>query len=400
MPMKIAFIEYFLNLHLEGGSMFSLDLYAQKLIERGHKVSVITFQPDRNSIGSKKRYKLIEERIDERAPPLLDAEIAKLLQKYEGEFDIYHVHNPSLLIAACRYKKGGGKTPVVVDLNTYMFCTNFPLMDGECHKTCGLYTRVTHSQFPLIKKLASIPIRAYQEQYLHILGHHIERFFPVSPFAERIFAEYGLPKEKMTVIPDGFDFTHFKKARGLKKFEKGFHLVTASRFDHAKGVDVAVRAVEELKRRGITDITLHIIGNDGDRKDDIMKLVRDLTLQHNVIFHGHLAFDKLIETYARSHVFIHPARWFETFGRTVVEAMSLGLPVIVSDKGALPWTKGEGGLAFTSGNPKSLADKIEELYKSPSLREKLSKNALTRAWEFDVSNTILAFEKAYGELVK
>jgi glycosyltransferase involved in cell wall biosynthesis len=46
-----------------------------------------------------------------------------------------------------------------------------------------------------------------------------------------------------------------------------------------------------------------------------------------------------------------PSVWEEAYGRTVVEAQINGLPVLVSDRGALPATVGQGGviLSLTAG---------------------------------------------------
>ncbi len=401
---RIAFVEYFLNLQLEGGSMFSLDLYARELIKRGHDISVLTITSKRNDLGrERKLYRMIEENCNNSNPIILDKEAQRIMQKYEGQFDFYHVHNPWLLPAAAAYRKNGGKAPVVADLNTYMFCTNFAVMDGECHKSCGLYKRVIHSDFPVLKKLASIPVRAYQQHGLDILGKYVDRFFPVSPFAEKIFVEYGLPKEKMMMIPDGFDLNVFRASgvtRHLTSRVSTFNIICPSRFDYTKGVDIAVKAVAELKNRGISNINLHIVGNDGSEKGNIMKLTDELRLSNCIIFHGHLTLKQLLFIYSNCQLFVHPARWFETFGRTIIEAMAFGLPCVVSSKGALSWVADGGGLVFESGNAADLADKIEKIYKDEKLRASLSKKALVRVKDFDVKYTIDGFEKAYEKLFK
>src|SRR3989338_1307589 len=400
--MKIAFVEYFLNLQLEGGSMFSLDLYAKELTKRGHDISVITIISSKNDLGEseKKPYRMIEENIDNSNPIKTDHEAQGILKKYEDQFDVYHVHNPWLLTAAAAYRKNGGNTPVVVDMNTYMFCTNFALMDGNCHKNCRTYERVMHSDLPFLKKIMSIPIRAYQQKGLELTKKYIDMYFPVSPFAEKIFTEYGLDAGKMMMIPDGFDFSVFKsRPKATDQKLRVFNIVSASRFDYTKGVDIVIKAVAELKKRGI-NIILHHVGNDGNQKEKIIDLIKTLKIKNNIILHGHVRLKELLEIYANAKLFVHPARWFETFGRTVVEAMAMSLPVVVSDKGALVWVADGACLVFESGNHVDLADKIEKIYSDENLQSELSKKALKRAKDFDVSKTISGFIKAYNKLVQ
>lgn len=401
--MKIAFFEYYLNLQIEGGSMFSLDLYARKLMEKGHDVSVITVLSHKNNPGNKaKPYHMIEEQANYSNPIATDIDAQRILKKYDGQFDVYHIHNPWLLTAAASYRKNGGKTPVVADMNTYMFCTNFAVMDGQCHKACGLYKRVVHSNLGIASKIASIPVRTYQQRGLRMIREYIDLLFPVSPFAQKIFTEYGLCPDKMVMIPDGFDFSVFRPGEkgGTGPGDKPFNIICPSRFEYTKGVDIAIKAVKELEKQGIKDVVLHLAGNDGSEKENLIRLVRELQLAGRVVFHGHLSLDELLARYAQSQLFIHPARWFETFGRTVVEAMAFGLPVIVSNKGALGWVAADAGIVFESGDPADLASKIHDVYKNQQLRARLSKKAHIRALEFDVENTISAFIKAYNKLVK
>jgi glycosyltransferase involved in cell wall biosynthesis len=63
----------------------------------------------------------------------------------------------------------------------------------------------------------------------------------------------------------------------------------------------------------------------------------------------------------------------EALGRTAVEAMAVGRPVIASRLGGLPFTVVDGvtGLLCAPGDPDDLSRKIERLLDDPSLRERL-----------------------------
>lgn len=74
----------------------------------------------------------------------------------------------------------------------------------------------------------------------------------------------------------------------------------------------------------------------------------------------------LAELMATSHMLVQPSRdvadWSEQFGRTVAEAMAVGLPVVVSDAGALPELVGHQRTAiFRQDDPDDLADRLRAI---------------------------------------
>jgi len=63
------------------------------------------------------------------------------------------------------------------------------------------------------------------------------------------------------------------------------------------------------------------------------------------------ATDDMRPVYAQARVLLMPSVWEESFGRTVVEAQLNGLPVLASDRGALPQVVGAGGLTVSPHAP-------------------------------------------------
>ncbi len=73
--------------------------------------------------------------------------------------------------------------------------------------------------------------------------------------------------------------------------------------------------------------------------------------------------DDMRPVYAQARMLLMPSVWEESFGRTVIEAQLNGLPVLASDRGALPETVGEGGLALNPHAPiAEWADALHRLY--------------------------------------
>lgn len=73
--------------------------------------------------------------------------------------------------------------------------------------------------------------------------------------------------------------------------------------------------------------------------------------------------DDMRAVYAQARMLLMPSVWEESFGRTVVEAQMNGLPVLASDRGALPQLVGDAGLALDPHAPiEEWEDALRRLY--------------------------------------
>ncbi len=97
-------------------------------------------------------------------------------------------------------------------------------------------------------------------------------------------------------------------------------------------------------------------------------------------FVGWLSQDELPRQLRQADFLVFPTIAEEALGRSAVEAMGVGRPVIASRIGGLPFTVIEGltGLLFEPGNVDELAAKIELLLDDPALRERMGTAARQR----------------------
>jgi glycosyltransferase involved in cell wall biosynthesis len=72
------------------------------------------------------------------------------------------------------------------------------------------------------------------------------------------------------------------------------------------------------------------------------------------------------------------AEWAEQFGYSVAEAMSCGVPVVVSDCGALPTVVGDAGRVVPEGDADALAGALTEVLADPELRDRLGEQGRKR----------------------
>jgi glycosyltransferase involved in cell wall biosynthesis len=84
---------------------------------------------------------------------------------------------------------------------------------------------------------------------------------------------------------------------------------------------------------------------------------------------GRLPHDQVLEQMAQAELLIFPSIWYETFGMTIIEAFSVGLPVVASHLGAMAALvqHARTGLLFTPGNAEELAGKVRSALEKPEI---------------------------------
>ena len=126
---------------------------------------------------------------------------------------------------------------------------------------------------------------------------------------------------------------------------------------------------------------LQILGT-GSQLQTLKELTRELQIEDDVEFLGFR--DNPDHYIANSQLFVLASR-YEGFGNVIVEAMSLGVPVVSTD---CPYGPGEiikdrlNGLLVPVGDAERLSDCMEQVLKNPDLANKLRSNGLVRAQDF------------------
>jgi glycosyltransferase involved in cell wall biosynthesis len=394
--MRITFVTSRINLRTGGGSNYSLHLTASELCHLGHEVHLVTLYgsdvpspealPYRVTSLSWSGSRFAQMRL-----------VDHILQEETSETDLFHIYEPHLAFGGGRYRQHGGQRPVVVTLNSYqVFCTNLALIDGRCHRSCGVTKRLLHSPSSLAGKARSVPVRLYE----HFAGFQhvnaVDQFLPDSPAVERIYAEAGFDMSKSTVIPEVLDYAQIRatlpatSGTARPGGDGVWHILFAGRLVAAKGVDLLIEALAQID----TPVHLHIAG-DGPEHDALQAIAGRLGVQERVTFHGWVPNEELWRMYRQVHLFVHPGRWPEPCGRTIQEAMALGVPVVTSDIGGPPWLVGESGLTFRPGDVAGLVRSIETCLSQYDAALARAERAEERAAQFDYRQVVPMIHNVY-----
>jgi glycosyltransferase involved in cell wall biosynthesis len=122
-----------------------------------------------------------------------------------------------------------------------------------------------------------------------------------------------------------------------------------------------------------------LIGS-GPQLVPLKMLAEQLGITSSVAFAGSISRAELAALLHSAEVFCHPASW-DTFPLAVLEAMSSGLPTVVSSAGALPEIVGTAGLVHRVGDEQDLSRQLLSVISNAGLREALAVAARARVVE-------------------
>lgn len=124
-----------------------------------------------------------------------------------------------------------------------------------------------------------------------------------------------------------------------------------------KGQEYVIRAISELKKKGIHNFRYQLIGAGEGR--DLKALVKKLDLETEVEFIGVLPHDEVFAWMDSIDIYVQSS-FMEGLCRSLVEAMSRACPIVCSDVGG-NYELASGECLFAKGNYKQLARILEEM---------------------------------------
>jgi glycosyltransferase involved in cell wall biosynthesis len=171
-------------------------------------------------------------------------------------------------------------------------------------------------------------------------------------------------------------------------------IVCVSRLEKGKGQDLLVQAFAKVVQK-IPQAKLQIIG-EGDFQQIIEKEISKYNLSKNVSLEGRV--QNSLQTLSHAEVVVFPSVWpLEGFGLVMIEAMSLGKPIVAFNISPVPEIikDEDNGLLAKSHDVEDLAQKIILLLKSEKLKNKLGKQAQA---DFQTNYLIKNIAKKYQQV--
>jgi glycosyltransferase involved in cell wall biosynthesis len=215
-----------------------------------------------------------------------------------------------------------------------------------------------------------------------------------------VLKEYGITTP-MRIIPTGINPHQFRKGKGSSfRASHGIApnrptLVHVGRIAFEKNIDFLLYVMQTLKQR-FPDVLL-IIAGEGPALPHLQQLGKRLGIAANLLFVGYLPRETtLADCYQAGDVFVFASRT-ETQGLVLLEAMSLGVPVVsTAIMGTKSILNADCGALVAEENVEDFAGKVTQILENHPLREKLAKAGKTyaRHWGIEKSaQQLIAFYK-------
>lgn len=286
----------------------------------------------------------------------------------ETKPDVVHVHNFFPLLSPAIYSVCNERdVPVVQTLHNYRtLCANGMLLreDRPC-ELCVTGSPVHGVRYGCYRgsAVASAPL-AYmiaRHRAARTWQRRVDRFIALTEFARSRFLAGGFPPEKVVAKPN---FVADPGAPAMPA-EAGEAVLFVGRLAPEKGIATMMRAWESL------EVPL-VVAGDGTARPLV-----EAPASPYVKAIGWKSGAEVAAEMGRARFLVMPSEWYEGFPMTLVEAFSLGRPVLVSRLGSMAEVVEDGvtGLHVNPGDPADWAAKVRWAWDHPEAVAEMGRNA-------------------------
>ena len=359
--MKIAFLNHFIS---GGGAERVTCLLANKMVDRGHEVAIMTnlFKPFTYSVNEKvRKIPLFKSESESKSK-------VSLLYMVLNTRKVLKSENPDVIIGV------------------------MPLMSlVAVIAAVGLKTKVVASDHTSFERKLPLHINLIRK-YVYKLADVVT----VLTQADYNYLGKSLPRK--VVMPNPLAYQCISEVSGLRNK----NIVAIGRVDYwqVKGFDLLIEAWSKIAQKH-TDWTLEIAGGGNDKSNETLhKIIKEWHVEGQTRL---LGFRKDVDKILReSSIFVLSSR-VEGFGMVLIEAMSQGCACISFDDGGRQKeiiTNDKEGVIIETHDVNSLAKAMENVIVNDKLRLALSKAAIKRASDFSIDIIEERWEKVIESIIR
>lgn len=303
--------------------------------------------------------------------------------------DVVHVHNTWFALSPAVFKtvRQAG-FPVVATMHNYrLSCVNaLHYRNGSVCEDCvgrmpwrGAIHRC-YRDSAVQSALVAVTIGTHR--FVGTWTNDVDVVVALTSFAAETLVMAGIPRSRIIVKPNVV--ADPGPRTGSASSSKT--LLFVGRLTEEKGVTDLLNAWE---LGDDFDLELQVIG-DGP----LLSTIRSLA-QSTVSVTGPISQDEVRKRMLAARALVLPSRWHEGLPMVLIEALSCGLPVLVSDHGAMPEVAGDAGLTFAPGDGPDLANALRLLEDDALVDEKSAAALLTYRERFTPETGLTQLENIY-----
>ncbi|NES85213.1 MAG: glycosyltransferase family 4 protein [Moorea sp. SIO2B7] len=208
-----------------------------------------------------------------------------------------------------------------------------------------------------------------------------ERIF-VTPQASRYHSEY-LSNQSVDNLQKLVNYDFSKP-----------YLLFVSTLEPRKNITCLIRTFNYLKQKHKIEHQLVLIGQKGWRYKSIFAAIEYSPWKKEIHYLSYLSDELVALFYAQADVFVYPS-FYEGFGLPVLEAMTLGAPVVTSNTSSLPEVAGDAAILVDPNDYGQIADAILKVITDIQFRQEFIQKGKERAKLFSWDKTARETIKAY-----
>ncbi len=204
----------------------------------------------------------------------------------------------------------------------------------------------------------------------------------------------GVPSDRISVCSPGVPSWHRRTDE-----PPGAVVLFFGTLEPRKNIGVLLDAYVKLLAGGVPVPRLVLAGATPPEAAPLVARAATPPLQGHVDVLGYVEAEHRLDLYRRALVLVMPSH-AEGFGIPALEAMTLGVPVIVANRGALPEVVGEAGLLIDPDDAGALADALGRVTADRALRDRLREAGWLQAQRFQWSQTAARTREAWAMAVE
>jgi len=243
--------------------------------------------------------------------------------------------------------------------------------------------------------------RLYARATARVTLQGADRVIALTPGEATRLARWGVPPERIRVIPNGLDLAEF---RGVARRRPGAPdrdpviLYVGRIYPEQKGLDTLLEAFGAVARGNQSQ--LRLVGEDWGGLETVMRLAHRAGVENRVHAPGILSRADLLAEYADADLVVLPSH-FDSFPFVLLEAMASGLPVVATRVGGIAEVAIDGTTAVLvpPSDPPALADALGRVLADPTLAARLGAAGRQRAESYSWDRVIPQYFSVLAEVM-
>jgi glycosyltransferase involved in cell wall biosynthesis len=240
-----------------------------------------------------------------------------------------------------------------------------------------------------------------RRDYADLAASHARRadavVVPSHHVAGLVATRLGVAVDRVLVCPHGAP-TWREAERVCPGNPGGRYVLFLGTLEPRKNVPGLLEAYRQLAARWPDVPPLVLAGRPTPAAAGWLRAVEDTPLAGRVEVRGYVDASAREALFAGARVLVLPS-FDEGFGLPVLEAMSLGIPVVASERGALPEVAGGAATLVSPDEPGAIAAGIEQVLRDPAVARRLGELGRARATAFTWSRAATLTRDAYTRAI-